>query len=55
MGGAVSIGFSPYVGIPVSGFALYGNGFKAMYYGNQQAPLNDLIRATITGEAGCDD
>jgi hypothetical protein len=30
-GVAVSTGFSPYIGVPVSGLAIYGSAFKAAY------------------------
>jgi RHS repeat-associated protein len=52
-GGTVSFSFSPYVGIPVSGFAVYGNAFKGMHLGNRHAPMNDLLHSVVTGEAQC--
>jgi RHS repeat-associated protein len=44
-GAAVSLGFSPAVGLPVSGLAIYGSAFKAAY----QHP-NAVAAAAIVGE-----
>ncbi len=44
-GVAVSVGFSPYVGVPVSGLAVYGSAFKAAY----QHP-DAVAAAAIVGE-----